>query len=81
MALKLKQRTIETQKIHYQRKKKRKSFLPGSAVDLGSVWHMRKKINQNGVLEWGSVNKKPTFLYCFVQDMSAGYRELHNTKD
>lgn len=63
MALKLKQRTIETQKIHYQRKKKkRKSFLPGSAVDLGSVWHMRKKINQNGVLEWGSVNKKPTYL-------------------
>lgn len=60
MALKLKQRTIETQKIHYQRKK---SFLPGSAVDLGSVCQMRKKKkNQNIVLEWGSVNKKPTYL-------------------
>lgn len=65
MALKQKQRTIETQKIHYQRRGK--SFLPGSAVDLGSVCHIRKKVNKNGVLECVPFNiNQPVFSYYLV---------------
>ena len=65
MALKQKQRTIETQKIRYQRRGK--GCLPGSAVDLGSVCHIRKKGNKNGVLEWVPfIMKQAVFSYYLV---------------